>query len=234
VDSVALEPSGWFSHIKQVLGLIMPLVLAALPSAGVDVEADPNYDFSSLVQLERFARIDLGTRIVLDWPPIGERSRRASKSFAVGEQSSQAGPHVAIGVIDYPPALQTGPREQGVLVYIKSSMSGDENDYVVDYKRRNPDFPQESTLEQVFSEEQLEAYRALGEHIGRRFCRGEDEATIALSHGRSLMAQAMQMVPNIRPALDTDCCGRGLKSAQIPVDSTHSPRAEDSFEPDGR
>jgi hypothetical protein len=166
--------------------------------AAVDAEADANYDFSSLVQLERFARIDLGTRIVLDWPPIGERSRAISKSFAAGERSQQAGPHVAIGLIDYPPAVHDGPRQQGVLVYIKSSMGGDENDYVVDYKRRNPDFPQESTLEQLFSEEQLEAYRALGEHIGRKLCRGEDQATVVLGHARSLMTQAKLMFPNLR------------------------------------
>jgi hypothetical protein len=173
----------------------------------VDAEADPNYTFSSLAQLERFARIDLGARIVLDWPPIGERSRRVSKSLAVGERSSQAGPHVAIGLIDYPPALQNGPREHGVLVYIKSSMSGDENDYMIDYKRRNSAFPQESTMEQLFSEEQFEAYRALGEHIGRRFCRGEDETTVVPAHGRSLAVQAMKMFPNMRPVRDMDAAG---------------------------
>ena len=173
----------------------------------VDAEADPNYDFSSLVQLERFGRIDLGTRIVLDWQHIAERSRLVSKSFAAGERSLQPGPHVAIGLIDYPPPAGGGAREQGVLIYIKSSMSGDENDYVADYKRRNPDFPQETTMEQLFSEEQLEAYRALGEHIGRRFCRGEDEVILALAHGRSLVAQAMQTFPNMRLALDVDAAG---------------------------
>jgi hypothetical protein len=103
----------------------------------------------------------------------------------------------SLGLIDYPPAVQNGPRERGVLVYIKSSMSGDENDHVIDYKRRNPNFPQESTMEQLFSEEQLEAYRALGEHIGRRFCSGEDEATVVLAYRQSLVAQAMQMFPQL-------------------------------------
>ena len=51
-----------------------------------------------------------------------------------------------------------------MLLYIKSSFTGDENDYVVDYKRRNPAFPHETTLDQLFSEEQFEAYRALGLH----------------------------------------------------------------------
>jgi len=165
--------------------------------AAVDAEADPDYNFSSLVQLERFARIDLGTRIVLDWPPIGERSRLVSQTFKKGERWSQAGPHVAIGLIDYPPVTPNGARERGVLIYIKCSMSGDENDYVADYKRRNPEFPQESTLEQLFSEEQLEAYRALGEHIGRRFCRGEDKPTFVLANGQWIAAQAKRMFPSI-------------------------------------
>jgi hypothetical protein len=69
------------------------------------------------------------------------------------------GPHCAIGEIEYP-----GNR-QGVLVYIKSSLTGDENDYVFHYKKRYPRFPHETTLDQMFSEEQFEAYRALGHHI---------------------------------------------------------------------
>jgi hypothetical protein len=35
---------------------------------------------------------------------------------------------------------------------------------VVDYKRRNPTFPHETTLDQLFTEEQFEAYRNLGFH----------------------------------------------------------------------
>lgn len=35
----------------------------------------------------------------------------------------------------------------------------------MDYKRRYPAFPHETTSDQFFGEEQLEAYRALGFHI---------------------------------------------------------------------
>lgn len=75
------------------------------------------------------------------------------------------GPHCALGTIYYP--RKAGDDEKtstGLLLYIKSSFTGDENDYVVDYKRRNPRFPHESTADQLFSEEQFEAYRALGFH----------------------------------------------------------------------
>ncbi len=44
-------------------------------------------------------------------------------------------------------------------------MTGNEPDYVLDYRRRNPAFPHQSTADQVFDEQQFEAYRCLGEHI---------------------------------------------------------------------
>src|SRR5262249_11508801 len=52
----------------------------------------------------------------------------------------------------------------GLLLYVKTTLTGDENDYVLDYKRRNFTFPHETTLDQFFGEEQFEAYRALGFH----------------------------------------------------------------------
>ena len=45
-----------------------------------------------------------------------------------------------------------------------SSRPDDERSYVLDYERRNPKFPHEPTSDQFFSEEQFEAYRALGFH----------------------------------------------------------------------
>jgi hypothetical protein len=64
------------------------------------------------------------------------------------------------------------------LIYIKASVSGDESGYVTAYKSANPDFPQESTMDQLFTEEQFEVYRALGEHIGRRLVGGEDAPSV--------------------------------------------------------
>lgn len=193
-------------HIEN-LGVYELLRRRCSVIVAVDAEADPDYNFSSLVQLERFARIDLGTRIVLNWQPISEQSRSVSKSLAAGERSSQAGPHVAIGLIDYPPSVEGGPREEGVFVHIKSSMSGDENDYIFDYKRRNPEFPQESTMEQLFSEEQLEAYRSLGEHIARRFCRGEDDVSLVPTHAQFLTKHARQIFPSMRSTLEGEGVG---------------------------
>jgi hypothetical protein len=188
-DGGHIENLGIYELLRRRCSLIV----------AVDAEADPNYTSSSLIQLQRFARIDLGTRIVMNWQRIGDRSRAVSQDIASGERNPSPGPHVALGLIDYPPLSSGGARQQGVLVYVKSSMSGDENDYVVAYKARNRAFPQESTMEQLFSEEQFEAYRALGEHIGRRFTDGTDEATVPSTDQEFILGQAVRVFPNVNP-----------------------------------
>ena len=75
------------------------------------------------------------------------------------EPKLQKGPHTAIGTIDY------GGGNKGFLLYIKSSLSGDENDYIRAYARRYNEFPHENTGDQFFGEEQFEVYRALGFHM---------------------------------------------------------------------
>ena len=62
-----------------------------------------------------------------------------------------------------------------MLVYFKSSLTGNEKDYNLDYKRRAPDFPHETTGDQFFTEEQFEAYRALGFHMVDGFFGGSDD-----------------------------------------------------------
>jgi hypothetical protein len=71
--------------------------------------------------------------------------------------------------------IHYGNDEKGVLVYIKSSLSGDENDLVLDYKRRYGAFPHETTADQFFSEEQFEVSRALGFHVTFGFFSGDDD-----------------------------------------------------------
>ena len=63
-------------------------------------------------------------------------------------------------------SIDYGGGQTGYLLYIKSSLTGNESDYVRAYRQRNPTFPHKTTADQFFSEAQFEAYRALGEHIG--------------------------------------------------------------------
>jgi hypothetical protein len=52
------------------------------------------------------------------------------------------------------------------ILFLKPSLTGDEPADVQQYQKMQPDFPQESTMDQYFDEAQWESYRKLGEHIG--------------------------------------------------------------------
>jgi hypothetical protein len=158
--SVYLTDGG---HIEN-LGIYELLRRRCQVIIAVDAEADPQMGFGAFNILERYALIDLGVRIDLPWQQIADVSKATGKAIdEKGDADKKLGPHVAIGEIRYP-----GDR-RGILIYIKASITGDENDYIFHYKKRYGAFPHETTLDQLFSEEQFEAYRALGFHAAYRF-----------------------------------------------------------------
>lgn len=134
----------------------------------VDAEADAGMNFGAFTDVQRFARIDLGVRISLDWRPVRDAAlaRDADRTTISPADSDLHLRHFAVGKIMY----EKDPVE-GILLYVKASVTGDEPDYVLDYERRYPLFPNEPTSDQFFSEEQMEAYRALGFHAMDRTLR---------------------------------------------------------------
>jgi hypothetical protein len=95
----------------------------------------------------RKCRIDFGAQIDIGLTPIQEVVNGASRA------------HVVVGDITY----ADGTR--GMLVYVKSSLTGDESADVREYSLRQTGFPHQSTADQFFNESQFESYRALGHHI---------------------------------------------------------------------
>jgi hypothetical protein len=73
--------------------------------------------------------------------------------------------HFALATIKYPRLNADSPEAIGHLLYIKLSMTGNEPPHVKYYQSQHAEFPHESTADQFFSEDQFEAYRALGEHV---------------------------------------------------------------------
>ena len=114
----------------------------------VDGEADPDMTFDGLVTLMRIAKIDLGVEIEINVDALRLGSTGARKE------------HFAVGTIDY------GEGRNGTLVYVKSSVTGDEDPFVRKYGADNPAFPHETTADQFFDEVQFEVYRSLGNHVG--------------------------------------------------------------------
>lgn len=127
----------------------------------IDAEADPGMNFSAFADVQRFARIDAGVLISLDWRPMraATLARMEDRTNSPAHDAHKL--HFAAGHILYKDG------SKGMLLYVKATVTGDEPDYILDYERRHPTFPHESTSDQFFSEEQMEAYRALGFHAMR-------------------------------------------------------------------
>lgn len=132
-------------HIEN-LGIYPLLKRRCQTIIAIDGEADPGMSFNGLVKLTRFARIDMSIRFELDLDALRPDERGYTRS------------HWVSGRIVY------SNGETGVFIYIKLSMVGDEPEYIRAYRAAHMQFPHESTADQFFSENQFEAYRALGEH----------------------------------------------------------------------
>lgn len=124
-----------------------------------DAECDVDMTFAGLGTLIRMCAVDCGVRITIDVAPI--------RPAAPGAPSAQ---RWAIGSIDY---RDGGP--EGVLVYLKAAMCGDEDTAVQQYKSSHPSFPHESTGDQFYGEDQFESYRRLGQDVGLDACRALEE-----------------------------------------------------------
>jgi hypothetical protein len=83
--------------------------------------------------------------------------------------------HAALAWVYYDrPEPDSGPDRppDGMIIYLKPTMTGDEPADVLQYYSDHADFPQQTTVDQFFDEEQWESYRKLGEHIaGKVFAR---------------------------------------------------------------
>lgn len=120
----------------------------------LDGEADGAMSFGAMATLARYARLDMGIEIDLNLDPLALHPDGLSRQ------------HAAIGTIAYPARPALGLQaEQGVILYLKSSLTGDEDQILREYKLGSPDFPHESTADQFFDEKQFEAYRSLGYHM---------------------------------------------------------------------
>ena len=118
----------------------------------VDGSADPHFNFDDLGNAIRKIGVDMGIPIVFRHGlPITRRPEAGSK-------------HCALAEIEYR-TVDGRDVENGTLVYIKTSLTGDEPRDVLNYAAQNPSFPHQPTSDQWFDESQFESYRRLGYHV---------------------------------------------------------------------
>lgn len=116
-----------------------------------DAGCDEKMEFQDLGNAIRKIRIDLGIDIEIHVEPLRPSAQDRSSV------------HYAIGTIRYSRVDPGAP--DGILIYLKPSLSGDEPVDVLDYAAHHDQFPHEPTSDQFFDESQFESYRRLGEHV---------------------------------------------------------------------
>jgi hypothetical protein len=119
-----------------------------------DAEEDHAFGFGGLGNAIEKCRSDFGIDIDIDVEPIRRRSEAGYSQW-----------HCAVGRIYYSRVDREG--RDGILVYIKSSLTGDEPTDALRYGAANREFPHQTTGDQWFDESQFESYRVLGYHIAQ-------------------------------------------------------------------
>jgi len=126
---------------------------------------DPNFTMEDLANVIEKVRVDFSVFIEFDDLDLSLEVLRLQKDppFTACKRG------YAIGRIRYPIGTPTSPEfEDGWLVYLQAvpaSLSAD----ITSYWRRHTDFPNDTTADQFFSEENVEAYRELGYAIANHF-----------------------------------------------------------------
>jgi hypothetical protein len=108
-----------------------------------------------LQRLQRYVKIDLGIDLEYDLSDLQPDAARQVRAYATLVK------------------IKYSKDEIGWMIYLKPAITGGEPPYVLDFRCAVPDFPNEGLLDQAYSEEKFEAYRALGECLAESLLREE-------------------------------------------------------------
>lgn len=142
-----------------------------------DAGQDGVFSFEDLSNAIERVRVDFGVNIRFrdgDYdlthliPNSIKSDQPADQNFYQRYELARRG--YAIGTITY------ADGSEGVIVYVKSTLTRGLPGDLYGYKARNADFPHQTTLDQFFDEEQFEAYRELGYRLASRLFRDIEEA----------------------------------------------------------
>jgi len=149
-----------------------------------DAGYDPEHAFADLLKVYRTARSRYGTRFVdlssglpMSLSDLHLEFKRMNESDPNSKcLPGTARKHFLVVGIRYnlPRTIVDGKElpepTEGILIYIKPSMVGDEEIDLLQHRVENPMFPHDPTSDVAFNEEQFESYRQLGHHIGMNLC----------------------------------------------------------------
>jgi hypothetical protein len=165
-DGGHFENTGVYELLRRRLDFILAL----------DNGADQAYQFGDIANLMRLASVDLGAC----FSPI--TSAQLAQSIKGKPQAPLAamlgdpngfscdagiGSHFLLAYRVTLPAADGFPAHTAVVLWVKPRLTEQTSLDIRQYQATHRDFPQESTADQFFDDEQWESYRKLGEHTGQ-------------------------------------------------------------------
>ncbi|NNL76689.1 MAG: hypothetical protein HKO68_10180 [Desulfobacterales bacterium] len=131
----------------------------------LDGGADKDFQFSDLQNALHRAEQDFMVHLNFDDHSLGDLIPQEQKAVKFPDGLKLAETGYISGRFDYGPEDQL-PR--GWFFYIKTTLTGDMSMRIRGYKGAHPDFPDETTADQFFDEDQFDAYRLLGIEIAEK------------------------------------------------------------------
>jgi hypothetical protein len=159
-----------------------------------DGAQDPNFAFEDLQRAQRRVAADFGATVALPALTL-ERliPHKTDHRFPESDLRLSETGHV-VGTVHY------ADHSTAMLIYLKATLIEGLPVELLGYRGANPTFPDQSTADQFFDEEQFEAYRELGFTIAERMMKdGDVQAGIAAVLGLQATWQAPQAPAPVPP-----------------------------------
>ena len=180
-DGGHFENTGIYELIRRKLPIIM------LSQAG----ADPKFTLEDIANVMERVRVDFGVSIdfLEDYGLNAILPNGDNNADAVEKKFNLSKKGFAIAEIDYP-----DKEKLGYLIVIKSLMIKDLPLSLFHYKSVNNDFPNQTTADQFFDENQFEAYRELGYQLTKQMVKevSKDSENISLEELQTWLASCRQ------------------------------------------
>ena len=164
--SLTLSDGGHFENTATYELIRRRVKSIIISEAGQDV----TFSFQDIANLIEKVRVDFGVHIkfledyginhlvpgsIEDSTPFEQRYDMAKRGFAIAQ-------------IEYPDG------SKGHLFIIKATLTRDLPADLYGYKDANPNFPNQTTMDQFFDEVQSESYRELGYQLAKQLCQHTD------------------------------------------------------------
>jgi hypothetical protein len=129
-----------------------------------DGSADKDFTFGDLANAIERVRADFGVNIRFKSEEIqlGNLLPSSCKDGAFAKKFNLACKSYACGTIEYPYIDTKIPKKNGTIYLIKSTLIANLPADIYGYRARFSDFPDQTTGDQFFDENQFDAYRELG------------------------------------------------------------------------